>query len=183
MANICSVTMYFYGEKNAVENLHAKCERWMNTGEKATKPLSALNSCEACYVGELFVGPTGDRTFGLDVDCAWDATPAFDIFDHIILRDYVDQNGEAKIKYDWIAEEPECQFFQKHNEGGNCPEKYRLVVPEDYYYPESDEELLAIMIQLFNRQFAGIEEAGQFISIYADQHPDEYISLNEFVEY
>ena len=27
MADICSVTMYFYGEKNAVVDLHAKCER------------------------------------------------------------------------------------------------------------------------------------------------------------
>lgn len=121
MANICSVTMYFYGEKSAVEDLHAKCQRWMDTGRKATKLLSALNinteglnlRCEVCYVGELFIGPTGDRTFVLDVDCAWDATPAFDIFDRIILRDYVDQNGESKIKYDWIAEEPGCQIFQK----------------------------------------------------------------------
>ena len=129
MANICSVTMYLYGEKSAVEDLHAKCKRWMNTGRKATKLLSALNiskeglnlRCEACYVGELFIGPTGDRTFVLDVDCAWDATPAFDIFDRIILRDYVDQNGESKIKYDWIAEEPGCQIFEKYDEGGNCP--------------------------------------------------------------
>lgn len=104
MANICSVTMYLYGEKSAVEDLHAKCQRWMNTGGKAAKLLSALNinkeglnlRCEACYVGELFIGPTGDRTFVLDVDCAWDATPAFDIFDRIILRDYVNQNGESK---------------------------------------------------------------------------------------
>lgn len=43
MANICSVTMYLYGEKSAVEDLHAKCQRWMNTGRKATKLLSALN--------------------------------------------------------------------------------------------------------------------------------------------
>lgn len=107
MANICSVTMYFYGEKSAVEDLHAKCQRWMDTGGKAAKLLSDLNiskedldlRCEACYVGELFVGPTGDRTFGLDVDCAEDTTPASDIFDRIILRDYVDQNGKAKIKY------------------------------------------------------------------------------------
>lgn len=107
MANFCSVTMYFYGEKSAVEDLHAKCESWMNTGGKAAKLLSALNiskedldlRCEACYVGELFVGPNGDRTFGLDVDCAEDTTPASDIFDRIILRDYVDQNGKAKIKY------------------------------------------------------------------------------------
>lgn len=190
MANICSVTMYFYGEKNAVEDLHAKCEHWINTGGEAAKLLSALNinkedlnlRCEACYVGELFCGPTGGRTFGLNVDCAWDATPAFDIFDRIILRDYVDQNDEAKIKYDWIAEEPECQIFEKHNEGGNCPEKYHLVAPGDYYYPESDEELLGIMVKLFNRQFTGIKEARQFISIYADEHPNEYISLNEFVE-
>lgn len=190
MANICSVTMYFYGEKNAVEDLHAKCERWMDTEGKATKLLSALNiskenldlRCEACYVGELFVGSTGDRTFDLDVDCAWDATPAFDIFDRIILRDYVDQNGETKIKYDWIAEEPECQIFGKHDKGGNCPEKYRLAAPDDYYYPESDEELLDIMVKLFNRQFTGIDEIRQFISAYADQHPDEDISFNEFVE-
>lgn len=128
MANICSVTMYFYGEKSAVEDLHAKCQRWMDTGEKAIELLSALNinkenldlRCEVCDVGELFPGPTGDRTFVLDVDCAWDATPAFNTFDCIILRDYVDQNGESKIKYDWIAEEPECQVFGKHNEGGNC---------------------------------------------------------------
>lgn len=107
MANICSVTMYFYGEKSAVEDLHAKCQRWMDTGGKAAKLLSDLNiskedldlRCEACYVGELFVGPTGNRTFGLDVDCAEDTTPASDIFDRIILRDYVDQNGKAKIKY------------------------------------------------------------------------------------
>lgn len=107
MANICSVTMYFYGEKNAVEDLHAKCERWMNTGGKAAKLLSALNiskegldlRCEACYVGELFVGPTDDEWFGIDLDCAEDTTPASDIFDRIILRDYVDQNGKAKIKY------------------------------------------------------------------------------------
>lgn len=84
MANICSVTMYFYGEKSAVEDLHAKCQRWMNMGGKAAKLLSALNinkegldlRCEVCDVGELFIGPTGDRTFVLDVDCAWDATPA-----------------------------------------------------------------------------------------------------------
>lgn len=107
MANICSVTMYFYGEKSAVEDLHAKYQRWMDTGGKAAKLLSDLNiskedldlRCEACYVGELFVGPTGNRTFGLDVDCAEDTTPASDIFDRIILRDYVDQNGKAKIKY------------------------------------------------------------------------------------
>ncbi len=35
MANFCSVTMCFYGEKSAVEDLHAKCQRWMNTGGKA----------------------------------------------------------------------------------------------------------------------------------------------------
>lgn len=107
MANICSVTMYFYGEKSAVEDLHAKCQRWMDTGGKATKLLSALNinkedldlRCEACYVGELFVGPTGDEWFGIDLDCAEDTTPASDIFDRIILRDYVNQNGKAKIKY------------------------------------------------------------------------------------
>lgn len=107
MANIYFVTMYFYGEKNAVEDLHAKCERWMNTGGKAAKLLSALHvskegldlRCEACYVGELFVGPTGDEWFGVDLDCAEDTTPASDIFDRIILRDYVDQNGKAKIKY------------------------------------------------------------------------------------
>ena len=34
MANICSVTMYFYGEKSAVEDLHAKCQRWMDTEER-----------------------------------------------------------------------------------------------------------------------------------------------------
>lgn len=163
----------------------------MNTGRKATKLLSALNinkeglnlRCEVCYVGELFIGPTGDRTFVLDVDCAWDATPAFDIFDRIILRDYVDQNGESKIKYDWIAEEPGCQIFQKYDEGGNCPEKYHLVVLEDDYFPESDGELLDIMEKLFKRQFTGTEEVRQFIAVYADEHPDEYISLNEFVEY
>lgn len=190
MANFCSVTMCFYGEKSAVEDLHAKCQRWMNTGGKAAKLLSALNisqeglnlRCEACYVGELFIGPTGDRTFVLDADCAWDATPAFDIFDRIILRDYVDQNGESKIKYDWIAEEPECQIFEKHNEGGNCSEKYHLVVSDDNYFPVSDEELLAVMEKLFKRQFTGTKEIRQFIAVYADKHPDEYISLNEFVE-
>lgn len=70
MANFCSVTTCFYGKKSAVEDLHAKCQRWMNTGGKAAKLLSALNisqeglnlRCEACYVGELFIGPTGDRT-------------------------------------------------------------------------------------------------------------------------
>ncbi len=151
MASICSVTMYFYGEKSAVEDLHAKCQRWMNTGGKAAKLLSALNinteglnlRCEACYVGELFIGPTGDRT---------------------------------------IAEEPECQIFEKHDEGGNCPEKYHLVVSDDDYFSESDEELLDIMEELFKRQFAGTEEIRQFIAVYADEHPDEYISLNEFVE-
>ena len=108
MANICSVTMYFYGEKSAVEDLHAKCQRWMDTGRKATKLLSALNinteglnlRCEVCYVGELFVDDsTGDECFGIDLDCAEDTTPAVDIFDRIISRDYVDQNGKAKIKY------------------------------------------------------------------------------------
>lgn len=128
MASICSVTMYFYGEKSAVEDLHAKCQRWMNTGGKAT-------------------------------------------------------NGESKIKYDWIAEEPGCQIFQKYDEGGNCPEKYHLVVLEDDYFPESDGELLDIMEKLFKRQFTGTEEVRQFIAVYADEHPDEYISLNEFVEY
>lgn len=190
MANICSVTMCFYGEKSAVEDLHAKCQRWMDTGGKATKLLSALNinkeglnlRCEACYVGELFIGPTGDQTFVLDADCAWDATLAFDIFDRIILRDYVDQNGESKIKYDWIAEEPECQIFEKHNEGGNCSEKYHLVISDDNYFPVSDEELLDVMEKLFKRQFTGTEEIRQFIAVYADEHPYEYISLNEFVE-
>lgn len=190
MLNICSVTMYFYGEKNAVEDLHAKCERWTNTGGKAAKLLSALNinkedlnlRCEACYVGELFVGPTGDRTFGLDVDCGWDATPAFDIFDRIILRDYVDQNGEAKIKYDWIAEELGCQIFEKHDEGGNCPEKYHLVVADDDYFTESDSELRDVMTDLFKRTFNGTEEIRQFIGDYADKHPDEYVSLREYVE-
>lgn len=99
------------------------------------------------------------------------------------MRNYVDQNGESKIKYDWIAEEPGCQIFAKHDEGGNCPEKYRLIVPEDYYYPESDEKLLDVMEKLFKRQFTGTEEARQFIAVYADEHPYEYISLNEFVEY
>lgn len=111
MANICSVTMYFYGEKSAVEDLHAKCQRWMNTGGKATKLLSALNinkegldlRCEACYVGELFVGPTGDRTFVLD--------------------------------------------------------------------------------ELFKQQFTETEDVRQFVAVYADEHPEKYISLNEFVEY
>lgn len=190
MPNICSVTMYFYGEKNAVEDLHAKCERWINTGGKAAKLLSALNinkeglnlRCDAGYVGELFVGPTGDRTFGLDVDCAWDATPAFDIFDRIILRDYVDQNGESKIRYDWIAEELGCQIFEKHDEGGNCPEKYHLVVADDDYFTESDSELRDVMTDLFKRTFNGTEEIRQFIGDYADKHPDEYVSLREYVE-
>ncbi len=157
---------------------------------KGCELLSALNisqeglnlRCEACYVGELFIGPTGDRTFVLDVDCAWDAALAFDIFDRIILKDYVDQNGESKIKYDWIAEEPECQIFERHNEGGNCPEKYHLVVADDDYFPENDEELLDVMEKLFKRQFTGTEEIRQFIAVYADKHPDEYISLKEFVE-
>ena len=157
---------------------------------KATKLLSALNinkegldlRCEACYVGELFIGPTGDQTFVLDADCAWDATLAFDVFDRIILRDYVDQNGESKIKYDWIAEEPECQIFEKHNEGGNCSEKYHLVISDDNYFPVSDEELLDVMEKLFKRQFTGTEEIRQFIAVYADEHPYEYIALNEFVE-
>lgn len=122
------------------------------------------------------------QIFVLDVDCAWDATPAFDIFDSIILRDYVDQNGESKIKYDWIAEEPGCQFFQKYDEGGNCSEKYHLVVSKDDYYPESDEELLDIMEKLFKRQFTGTEDVRQFVAVYADEHPEKYISLNEFVE-
>lgn len=39
MANFCSVTMCFYGEKSAVEDLHTKCQRWMNTGGKAAKLL------------------------------------------------------------------------------------------------------------------------------------------------
>lgn len=108
MANICSVTMYFYGEKNAVEDLHAKCERWMNTGGRAAKLLSALNiskedledlRCEACYVGELFVDSTGEEWFGVNLDCAEDATPAVDIFDRIISRDYVEKDGKPKIKY------------------------------------------------------------------------------------
>lgn len=38
------------------------------------------------------------------------------------------------------------------------------------------------MEKLFKRQFTGTEEARQFIAVYADEHPDEYISLNEFVE-
>lgn len=99
------------------------------------------------------------------------------------MKDYVDQNGESKIKYDWIAEEPECQIFERHNEGGNCPEKYHLVVADDDYFPKNDEELLDVMEKLFKRQFTGTEEIRQFIAVYADKHPDKYISLNEFVEY
>lgn len=38
------------------------------------------------------------------------------------------------------------------------------------------------MTRLFKRQFNGTEDAKQFIGVYVDQHPDEYISLNEFVE-
>lgn len=142
MANFCSVTMCFYGEKSAVEDLHAKCQRWMNTGGKAAKLLSALNISQE----------------GLNLRC------------------------EACIKYDWIAEEPECQIFERHNEGGNCPEKYHLVVADDDYFPENDEELLDVMEKLFKRQFTGTEEIRQFIAVYADKHPDEYISLKEFVE-
>jgi len=108
MKNICSVTMYFRGEKSAIRDLHAKCEQWLNAGGRATKLLSALNISkedldlryEVCYVGELFVDDsTGDECFGIDLDCAEDTTPAVDIFDCIISRDYVDQNGKAKIKY------------------------------------------------------------------------------------
>lgn len=107
MKNICSVTMYFRGEKSAIRDLHAKCEQWLNAGGRATKLLSALNISkedldlryEVCYVGELFVDDsTGDECFGIDLDCAEDTTPAVDIFDRIISRDYVDQNGKAKIK-------------------------------------------------------------------------------------
>ena len=77
----------------------------------------------------------------------------------------------------------DVNFFQKYNEGGNCPEKYHLVVSDDDYFPESDEELLDIMAKVFKRQFTGTEEARQFIAVYVDEHPEKYISLNEFVEY
>ena len=84
MKNICSVTMYFRGEKSAIRDLHAKCEQWLNAGGRATKLLSALNISkedldlryEVCYVGELFVDDsTGDECFGIDLDCAEDTTP------------------------------------------------------------------------------------------------------------
>lgn len=35
------------------------------------------------------------------------------------------------------------------------------------------------MEELFKRQFAGTEETRQFISVYADERPDEYISLSQ----
>lgn len=37
MANICSVTMYFYGEKSAVEELHRKMSALDGYGKKGYK--------------------------------------------------------------------------------------------------------------------------------------------------
>lgn len=49
MENICSVTMYFYGEKNAVEDLHAKCERWVSYPR--LKSRACNESCKSMYGG------------------------------------------------------------------------------------------------------------------------------------
>lgn len=53
MANICSVTMYFYGKKSAVEDLHAKCQRWMDTFHLVSylrlKSWACNESCKPMY--------------------------------------------------------------------------------------------------------------------------------------
>lgn len=39
------------------------------------------------------------------------------------------------------------------------------------------------MEKLFKQQFTETEDVRQFVAVYADEHPEKYISLNEFVEY
>lgn len=54
---------------------------------------------------------------------------------------------------------------------------------DDDYFTESDSELRDVMTDLFKRTFNGTEEIWQFVGDYADEHPDEYVSLREYVEY
>lgn len=194
MPNWCSTRIIFSGDNESLRDFYEKLE--MCTSENY---VGACNGFGKMWLGNIVSIFEGDYhkvhcrgsieyldnridtngTIVMDTETAWD--PCIEMFDEIIQKNYVDDDGVDKIYYDYIAEEFGCGIYITNNFMAFSDQAYCVDACIDgrdiFEYLGSEDEVVSCINDEYDMKFKSLNE----ILVY-DFGNDNFVAIRELEE-
>ena len=157
MPNWCAVDFGFYGDEKAITDLADKLDTKDNCKLSEVARIFDIDpdtvQCRGYITGSCY--DESKDIFYVSCDMAWG--PNTELFDEIIFWKYSDENRDPRIRYVYIAEEPNCDVFVNTDESGEVfPTRYRVQItpyseedPVEEYFKDVKE-----VVEFLNKKFS-----------------------------
>lgn len=181
MSNICSTVIQFYGNETLLTNLFKKLSSEMSLSDLAGEFDIEFSPNERNGFIE-YVDFEQHRVWQSD-----DWLPHMEIWNKIIDRYYVDENGDRLVDFCYMAEEFGCGVYINTDESGEYfPELYRVEFCTkdtcDTIYFESTADLLDWFEEIFEVRTDNVNDLERIAADYINTDEGEYFTLGIFTD-